>query len=135
MWANSFITPRTRRLAVLASTWSPMAAGSHFSAVSSTPRRAAMSANAAGNRETTEASGANGTSTGSSERSLTNRATWGRQNSGLTYQSPSKPEELNSRGAGRPTRSRNFLVPRTTITVRVLRRPSAGAVSVAGRLA
>lgn len=81
------MTPSTLRLAVLASTNSPIASSSVSSGEGSTPIRVATAANAAGC-----------------------------QNRTFAYQSPSTPDEVAGSGSARPTRSRNFLVPRTTIT-------------------
>src|SRR5215216_1642105 len=82
---------------------------------------------AAGNRSIRVAAGANGTSTGSSVVSLTNKATCGFQNRTFTYQSPSLVVERSSAAAVTPpTRSSTFFVPRTTSTSAVSRAPWNG---------
>jgi hypothetical protein len=61
--------------------------------------------------------GANGTSTGSSVASLTNKATCGFQNRTFTYQSPSLVVERSwSVAVTPPMRSSTFFVPRITST-------------------
>ena len=64
------------------------------------------------NRSTTKAAGTSGTNSGSKVRTLTNSAACGRQNSAVANQLPSAVvDAVSGSTLGRPTRSRNFLVP------------------------
>lgn len=71
--ANSFMTPSTLRLDVLARTCSGIAASSPSSVSASTSSRRAILAKAAGRRAVTVAAGASGTSTGRRVRAFTDR--------------------------------------------------------------
>ncbi len=93
---------------------SAMPATSRPSLTSSTPSPRATSSNATGNLANSELAGASGSTTGNSDLSLTNSATCGRQNHGLAYQSPRTPVDSTSSVRGRPSRSSNFVLPRTT---------------------
>ena len=87
------------------------------------PSAPKTSAIAAGNRATAPDAGQSGISTGTNVAALTNSATCGRQNNTLAYQSPSTVDDDGGSTVGRPTRSRNFYVPRTVNTTTPPRAP------------
>ncbi len=118
--ANSFSIPTTLRLFVGPSRISLIAARPPATKASSTPCSRSTDAIASDTRPRSVPAGASGRNTGSSVRSFTSSATCGRQNSAVANQSPSTVVDSSSASGGAPrSRSRSFLVPRTTSTGRV----------------
>lgn len=109
-----------------------MAARSAATNSSGAPCRRSAAATASGIRLVSVAAGASGTNTGSSVRWFTSSATCGFQNSAVANQSPSTVVDSSpSMAAGPLTRSRSFLVPRSTSTEKVSQLRNPGHASAA----
>jgi hypothetical protein len=122
---NSFMIPITLRLAVGASLASCIWASSVVMKLRGTSCAASAWARWSGKRARSVAAGASGIKTGNSVASLTRSATCGFQNQAVAYQSPSRVVETSpGRRVNRPTRSRSFLVARTTSTFPILPSPT-----------